>query len=69
MDEGYRDLNELKAVTRAGMGACGGKTCERLILRLLREAGVPHNAVTPGTRRPLFIETPLGVFAGVVEDA
>ena len=69
IDEGYRDLNELKAVTRAGMGACGGKTCERLILRLLREAGVPPDAVTPGTRRPLFIETPLSVFAGVVEDA
>ncbi len=69
IDKGYHDLNELKAVTRAGMGACGGKTCERLILRLLQEAGVASEAVTVGTRRPLFVEVPLGTFAGVQEDA
>jgi glycine/D-amino acid oxidase-like deaminating enzyme/Fe-S-cluster-containing hydrogenase component 2/bacterioferritin-associated ferredoxin len=62
--QGYRDMNEIKAVTRAGMGACGGKTCASLILRLFREAGVPPDAVTRRTRRPLFIEAPLGTFAG-----
>ncbi len=67
--EGFHDLNELKAVTRAGMGACGGKTCERLIVRLLREAGVSSEDITSGTRRPLFVEVPLGAFAGLKEDA
>ena len=38
---GVRDLNELKAITRAGMGACGGKTCPSIIKRLFREEGVP----------------------------
>ncbi|MCK5247531.1 (2Fe-2S)-binding protein, partial [Candidatus Bipolaricaulota bacterium] len=38
---GCRDLNEIKTLTRAGMGACGGKTCQTLILRLFRECGVP----------------------------
>jgi sarcosine oxidase, subunit alpha len=38
---GYRDMNEIKAVTRAGMGACGGKTCPALIKRLFREEGIP----------------------------
>jgi len=51
------------------MGACGGKTCERLIVRLLREAGVSSEDITSGTRRPLFVEVPLGAFAGLKEDA
>ena len=61
---GCRDLNELKTITRAGMGACGGKTCQTLILRLFRECGVPLDEVKAGVPRPLFVEVPLGVFAG-----
>jgi thioredoxin reductase/Fe-S-cluster-containing hydrogenase component 2 len=63
---GIRDINHIKGVTRAGMGACGGKTCTNLILRLFREEGVPLAQVTENTRRPLFVEVPLGAFAGVV---
>lgn len=63
---GARDLNYIKAVTRAGMGACGGKTCRNLIKRLFREEGVPLSQVTDSTQRPLFVEVPLGTFAGVV---
>ena len=62
---GVRDMNELKAVTRAGMGACGGKTCTSLIKRLFREEGIPLDKVTENVQRPLFVEVPLGVFAGV----
>jgi hypothetical protein len=47
------------------MGACGGKTCTNLILRLFREEGVSLEQVVERTRRPLFIEVPLGAFAGV----
>lgn len=65
IDAGERDVNALKALTRAGMGACGGKTCASLVARLFQEAGVASGAVTPGVRRPLFVETPLGAFAGV----
>ncbi|MCL4814755.1 MAG: FAD-dependent oxidoreductase [Vicinamibacteraceae bacterium] len=63
---GVRDMNHLKAATRCGMGACGGKTCPPLIRRLFREEGVPDEEVAELTRRPLFMEVPLGVFAGVV---
>ncbi len=63
--QGYRDVNEIKAISRAGMGACGAKTCSSIIMRIFREEGVPDNLVTPNTRRPLFIEVPLGVFAGI----
>ncbi|MFO8034060.1 MAG: FAD-dependent oxidoreductase [Candidatus Bipolaricaulota bacterium] len=61
---GYRDMNELKAVTRAGMGACGGKTCSTLIKRLFREEGFAEDEVTPFVQRPLFVEVPLALFAG-----
>jgi sarcosine oxidase, subunit alpha len=61
---GERDVNAIKALTRAGLGACGAKTCAPLITRLFAEAGVPAEEVTPGVRRPLFVEVPLGVFAG-----
>jgi len=62
--QGCRDINEIKAVSRAGMGACGAKTCTALIHRLFREEGVPDAEVVDQTIRPLFMEVPLGVFAG-----
>lgn len=62
---GVRDTNHIKAVTRAGMGACGGKTCTNLIKRLFREEGIPLEEVRENTQRPLFIEVPLGAFAGI----
>ncbi len=63
--QGYRDFNEIKTVTRAGMGSCGGKTCTSIIKRLFREEGIPEDEVTDQTRRPLFMEVPLEKFAGV----
>ncbi len=61
---GARDLNQLKALTRVGMGSCGGKTCRPLLEPLLLKEGVPPTEVTPLTERPLFIEVPLGTLAG-----
>ncbi len=66
--QGYRDINEIKAVSRAGMGACGAKTCTDLIHRLFRDEGIPDAEVVDQPIRPLFIEVPLGVFAGVSGD-
>jgi Fe-S-cluster-containing hydrogenase component 2/bacterioferritin-associated ferredoxin len=66
---GIRDMNHIKAVTRAGMGACGGKTCTSLIKRLFREEGVPVDQVVESVRRPVFVEVPLGALAGAVTGA
>ena len=63
--QGYRDINEIKAVSRAGMGACGAKTCTDLIHRLFRDEGIPDSEVIDQSVRPLFVEVPLGAFAGV----
>jgi sarcosine oxidase subunit alpha len=62
---GVRDMNQIKALTRAGMGACGGKTCRNLILRAFQELRVAPEEIAPGVARPLFIEVPLGSLAGV----
>ncbi|MGD8627906.1 MAG: FAD-dependent oxidoreductase, partial [bacterium] len=61
--QGVRDLNQLK-VLRCGMGACGGKTCQSLILNLFREEGVDLCDVVPFSRRPLVAEVNLGMLAG-----
>ncbi|MFH1843788.1 MAG: FAD-dependent oxidoreductase [bacterium] len=59
---GIRDMNQLKAVVRSGMGGCGGKTCTELILRLFREEGVDLSEVTLPSIRPLVAEVHLGDF-------
>jgi sarcosine oxidase, subunit alpha len=66
--QGYRDINEIKAISRAGMGACGSKTCGTLIHRLFKEQGIAFDEIVDHTKRPLFIEVPLDVFAGAVTD-
>jgi bacterioferritin-associated ferredoxin len=62
--KGTRDINQLKALTRAGMGACGAKTCRLLIWRIFKEEGIDLAEVTDRVDRPLFVEVPIGVFAG-----
>jgi NADPH-dependent 2,4-dienoyl-CoA reductase/sulfur reductase-like enzyme/Fe-S-cluster-containing hydrogenase component 2 len=65
---GVRDLNQLKALSRAGMGACGSKTCRPMIWRMFKEEGVDLGTVTDRVDRPLFVEVPIGAFAGVKGD-
>lgn len=67
IQSGVNDFNELKALTKVGMGSCGGKTCTPLVNRIFREEGISSDTITPETKRPLFIEVPLGIFAKVRE--
>ncbi|MCP4374273.1 MAG: sulfurtransferase, partial [Deltaproteobacteria bacterium] len=64
---GIRDINQIKSITRASMGACGYKTCENLILQMFKEEGVSVKEVTLNTMRPIFVETPLGVFSNILK--
>ena len=61
--QGVRDMNQLKVI-RCGMGACGGKTCQSLIMRLYQQEGVDLSEVVPFTQRPLIAEVNLGMLAG-----
>eukprot|EP01086_Lenisia_limosa_P005880 TRINITY_DN2365_c0_g1_i1.p1 TRINITY_DN2365_c0_g1~~TRINITY_DN2365_c0_g1_i1.p1 ORF type:complete len:735 (+),score=264.26 TRINITY_DN2365_c0_g1_i1:20-2224(+) len=61
--KGVTDENEIKALTRTGMGACQSKTCHNMMGRLFWEEGVNYNEnVTKRTVRPMYVETPLSAF-------
>jgi bacterioferritin-associated ferredoxin len=64
---GVRDLNQLKSL-RCGMGACGGKTCESLLLGLFREEGIDPRDVIGFAKRPLVSEVTLGLLSGEPPD-
>lgn len=61
--KGITDMNQIKVITRAGMGSCGYKTCENLMKQIFREEGIPLDDVVLNIRRPLYVEVPLGIFA------
>ncbi len=60
LKSGVRDMNRLKAITRAGMGACGGKTCSSIILNIVMKEGINLEEITDFSQRPLFVEVPFG---------
>jgi len=47
------------------MGSCGSKTCRLMIWRIFNEEGIDLGEVTDRTDRPLFVEVPIGYFAGI----
>ena len=50
--EGATTVNEIKRWTRAGMGLCQGRTCRRLVERMLAEKmNIPLAEVRPSTYR------------------
>ena len=51
--DGARDVRGVKIRTRAGMGLCQGKSCEKQIQRIIAtECGLPPEAVVPDKKRP-----------------
>jgi sarcosine oxidase subunit alpha len=63
--QGITDINQIKAITRAGMGACGSNTCHLLIQRLLRDAGFKQNEIIENTFRPLQFEVEMETLANL----
>ena len=62
--EGYRTLDEIKRVTRAGMGPCQGRTCRSLIAtELSRAYGIPMEDILMPTFRPPVKPISLGALA------
>ncbi len=54
IERGAQTLNEVKRITRAGMGLCQGRSCRRLISQLLRKGGkgIDEEFLIPPTFRP-----------------
>jgi bacterioferritin-associated ferredoxin len=53
LENGHTDMNEIKRVTRAGMGLCQGNTCKRLVSRIIADfTGQGIGEVLPSSFRP-----------------
>ena len=63
--EGAKDINGVKRRTRAGMGLCQGRTCEKLIQQILEKElkKFPKN-IKMGTDRPPIKPVTFGELGG-----
>jgi len=64
IDEGYTSFEQIKRLSRAGMGPCQGKTCQQLVLRELSlRTGRPMRELAGQTARPPVSGVTLGAIA------
>lgn len=53
---GLTSVNEVKRITRAGMGLCQGRSCEQLVKRIIaEETGRKLEEIPSGTKRPPIV--------------
>lgn len=53
IEEGARTIDEVKRLTRTGMGLCQGLICGRLVGQIIsQKLGLELSLVSPGTPRP-----------------
>lgn len=65
IEQGARSLTGIKRRTRAGMGLCQGKTCQKLVARILaQETGMKPDEIVPAQDRPPVRPVPFGVLGG-----
>lgn len=63
IQKGYRTLDELRRISRLGMGPCQGRTCRSLVQRELQASGIPIKEQLPGVFRPPTKPVTLGSIA------
>lgn len=67
--KGCTTLDEIKRLSRAGMGQCQGKTCRNLIMQELSNAlSIPIQEIEASTFRPPVVTIPLGSIVEEVPD-
>jgi NAD(P)H-nitrite reductase large subunit len=63
--QGARDVTGVKRRTRAGMGLCQGRTCEKLVQQIIRqELGSTPEEISSSTPRPPVRPVTFGVLSG-----
>ena len=63
--QGATTVDGVKRRTRAGMGLCQGKTCERLVARIIsEETGRPMAELLPPTSRMPVRPVKIGIIGG-----
>jgi Fe-S-cluster-containing hydrogenase component 2/bacterioferritin-associated ferredoxin len=66
--QGHTTVDEVKRLTRAGMGPCQGQTCGQLILReIAAMTGKPMEELAPATYRPPTKSIKLGAILEAAE--
>lgn len=66
--EGGTTVNEVKRLSRAGMGLCQGKICCRLISQVIAaRTGRALARIEPPTSRPPVRPIPIGVIADLTD--
>jgi NAD(P)H-nitrite reductase large subunit len=69
INQGVATMNEVKRLTRAGMGLCQGKTCGRLVAGILSgETNQPLQELKPSTSRAPTRVLPLGTLSKTTQD-
>lgn len=64
--QGATTINEIKRWTRSGMGLCQGRTCRRLVERILsEETGKPLKDIVPSTYRQPVRPIRMGIFSEI----
>lgn len=67
--DGARDVTGVKRRTRAGMGLCQGRTCEKMVQAILRaELGETAEEIGKHTSRPPVRPVTFGSLAGGEDD-
>lgn len=62
---GATTVNGVKRRVRAGMGLCQGKTCERLVAKIIsQETGIPMDKILPQTKRMPVRPVKIGIIGG-----
>ena len=65
IEKGYGSFEEIKRISRIGMGACQGRTCRRhLINELARATGKKPAQIVPPTFRPPTMPLKFGSVTG-----
>ena len=65
---GYNTIDEIKRITRAGMGPCQGRTCRQMIaFELSRAFGISMEEVLMPTFRPMTKPISMGALADAYE--
>ena len=65
IEQGACSLTGIKRRTRAGMGLCQGKTCQKLVERIIvKETGLKPEELVPSTDRPPVRPVSFGVLGG-----
>lgn len=68
ISEGATTMDEIRRVTRGGMGPCQGRTCRVLIAsELAKKTGKPVGQILPSTSRPPMKVVTMGNLARLGE--